>query len=37
MKIPLLSGREILAALKRIGFREIHRRGSHIKMKLDNT
>ena len=32
MKIPLLSGREALAALKRMGFREIHRKGSHVKM-----
>jgi len=32
MKIPLLSGREVLAALKRMGFREIHRKGSHVKM-----
>ncbi len=33
MKIPLLSGREVLSALKRMGFREIHRKGSHIKME----
>jgi predicted RNA binding protein YcfA (HicA-like mRNA interferase family) len=33
MKLPLLSGREVLAALKRLGFIEIHRRGSHVKMK----
>lgn len=33
MKLPLLSGREVLAALKRMGFREVHRRGSHVKMK----
>ena len=33
MKIPLLSGREVLAALKRIGFIEVHRKGSHVKMK----
>ncbi len=32
MKIPLLSGHEVLAALKRMGFREIHRKGSHVKM-----
>jgi len=32
MKIPLLSGREILIALNRMGFREIHRKGSHVKM-----
>ncbi len=33
MKLPLLSGREVLAALRRMGFREIHRKGSHVKMK----
>lgn len=33
MKIPLLSGREVLSALKRMGFKEIHRKGSHVKMK----
>ncbi|MBI4972691.1 MAG: type II toxin-antitoxin system HicA family toxin [Candidatus Omnitrophica bacterium] len=33
MKLPLLSGREVLAALKRMGFIEIHRKGSHVKMK----
>ena len=33
MKLPLLSGREVLAALKRMGFKEIHRKGSHVKMK----
>ena len=33
MKLPLLSGRQVLAALQRLGFVEIHRRGSHLKMK----
>jgi predicted RNA binding protein YcfA (HicA-like mRNA interferase family) len=33
MKVPLLSGREVLAALRRLGFAEVHRRGSHIKME----
>lgn len=33
MKPPLLSGKEILLALKRIGFGEVHRKGSHVKMK----
>ena len=33
MKLPLLSGREVLAALKRLGFKEVHRKGSHVKMK----
>ena len=33
MKLPLLSGREVLAALTRLGFSEVHRKGSHVKMK----
>jgi predicted RNA binding protein YcfA (HicA-like mRNA interferase family) len=33
MKIPLLSGREVLATLKRMGFKEVHRKGSHVKME----
>lgn len=32
MKLPLLSGKEVLAALERLGFVEVHRRGSHVKM-----
>lgn len=33
MKLPLLSGRQVLAALQRLGFFEIHRKGSHVKME----
>lgn len=33
MKLPLLSGKQVLAALARLGFVEIHRKGSHVKMK----
>jgi predicted RNA binding protein YcfA (HicA-like mRNA interferase family) len=33
MKLPLLSGREVLRALERLGFVEAHRKGSHVKMK----
>ncbi len=33
MKLPLLSGKEVLTALKRMGFKEIHRKGSHVKIK----
>ncbi len=33
MKLPLLSARQVLAALTRLGFIEIHRKGSHVKMK----
>jgi len=32
MKLPLFSGRQVLAALERMGFVEIHRKGSHVKM-----
>ncbi len=30
--MPLLSGRQVLAALQRLGFMELHRGGSHVKM-----
>lgn len=33
MKLPLLAGREVLGTLKRMGFKEVHRKGSHVKMK----
>lgn len=33
MKLPLLSGRQVHAALRRMGFLEIHRKGSHVKME----
>jgi predicted RNA binding protein YcfA (HicA-like mRNA interferase family) len=33
MKLPLLSGRQVLAALRRLGFAELPRKGSHVKMK----
>ena len=33
MKLPLLSGRQVLVALQRLGFVEIHRKGSHVKME----
>lgn len=33
MRLPLLSGRQVLAALQRLGFVEVHRRGSHVKME----
>lgn len=33
MKLPLLSGGHVLAALQRLGFVEIHRIGSHVKME----
>jgi len=33
MKLPLLSGRQVVTVLKRMGFQELHRKGSHVKMK----
>jgi predicted RNA binding protein YcfA (HicA-like mRNA interferase family) len=33
VKLPLLSSKEVLAALKRLGFVEVHRKGSHVKLK----
>jgi predicted RNA binding protein YcfA (HicA-like mRNA interferase family) len=33
VKLPLLSGRQVLAALQRLDFVEIHRKGSHVKME----
>ena len=32
MKLPLLSGKQVLAALQRLDFVELHRKGSHVKM-----
>ena len=33
MRLPLLSGRQVHSALKRLGFVEIHRKGSHLKLE----
>lgn len=33
MKLPVLSARQVLAALKRLDFVEVHRKGSHVKLK----
>jgi predicted RNA binding protein YcfA (HicA-like mRNA interferase family) len=33
VKLPLLAGRQVVAALERLGFIEAHRRGSHVKMR----
>ncbi len=32
MKLPLLSGKKVRNALERLGFREVSRKGSHVKM-----
>lgn len=33
MKLPLLSGRQVVKTPERLGFIEVHRKGSHVKMK----
>lgn len=33
MKLPLLSGKQVLRALERLGFIEVARKGSHVKLK----
>ena len=33
MKLPLFSGKQVVRALERLGFEEIGRKGSHVKMK----
>ena len=32
-KLPLLSGKQVIAALQRLQFKVIHRKGSHVKMQ----
>jgi predicted RNA binding protein YcfA (HicA-like mRNA interferase family) len=36
MRLPLLSGKQVHAALQRMGFVEIHRKGNHVKMEHPN-
>ncbi len=33
MNLLVLSGRQVLATLQRLGFAELHRKGSHVKLK----
>ncbi|WP_420265090.1 type II toxin-antitoxin system HicA family toxin [Candidatus Magnetominusculus dajiuhuensis] len=33
MRLPLLSGHQVLSTLRRLGFEEVHKKGSHVKMK----
>lgn len=33
MKLPLLSGKQVVPALERLEFVEVTRKGSHVKMK----
>ena len=36
MKLPLLSGRQVVSTLGRLGFVEVHRKGSHVKMRHED-
>ena len=36
MKLPLLSGKQVVRALERLGFIEVARKGSHLKMKHED-
>lgn len=36
-KPPLLSGRELVKAFEKMGYRKVSQKGSHIKMKNDDT
>lgn len=36
MKLPLLSGRQVVRTLERLGFIEVHRKGSHVKMRHED-
>jgi predicted RNA binding protein YcfA (HicA-like mRNA interferase family) len=35
-KLPILSGREIIKILEKIGYRQIRQRGSHIRLACSN-
>ena len=36
MKLPLLSGRQVVKTLERLGFVEVRRKGSHVKMRHED-
>jgi predicted RNA binding protein YcfA (HicA-like mRNA interferase family) len=36
-KLPPLSGRDLVRALERLGFREASQRGSHVKLRRDDS
>lgn len=36
MKLPLLSGKQVVRALERLDFVEVTRKGSHVKMKHED-
>ncbi|MBU3965290.1 type II toxin-antitoxin system HicA family toxin [Patescibacteria group bacterium] len=35
-RLPILSGREIIKALNKLGYREVRQRGSHIRLSCPN-
>lgn len=36
MKLPLVSGKQVVKTLIRLGFEEVARKGSHVKMKHED-
>jgi len=36
MKLPILSGRKLIKILKKIGFKEVRQKGSHIFLEKDD-
>lgn len=34
MKLGVYTGKQVVRALEKLGFDEVHRKGSHVKMKL---
>ena len=36
MKLPLLSGRQVMRALEKLSFVEVNRKGSHVKMRHED-
>ena len=36
MQLPLLSGQQVVRTLERLGFVEVHRKGSHVKMRHED-
>ena len=35
-RLPVVSGKEMVAVLKRAGFRQVRQRGSHVSMQKEN-
>ena len=36
MKLGVYTGKQVVRALERLGFEEVHRKGSHVKMKHED-